>query len=365
MHAHASGDVRRDARHIPAQTAAPTSEVASLGVQRAMFDPAHAAPADVLAVQRTLGNRATNRLVSTHQPEPVIQRKLDEDFKHGGVPTPDELAKCKAFAHRVSDIVDQAYDELLTGKIGEWKGEKITTFLTLLRRGSPMALPHVGNAVEERVYELMKKADLGLPWTPQFAEAMGGASKPDIVINLDSGHEALIDVTSDRGHILRKVGGWTTSERYVYVAEAYFPSVTAGDLPNIKTAIKEGGIGKKEARALKQAADEERERKVKARQEEVAEAREFYNQYSSFAEFTREEFGGSKAEAADYLREYGLGSLKGVPKLKGKRKASEDTLKQRRQLANKQKKLKVAAKGAESVVAKPVPLAEVPGWRPL
>ena len=93
----------------------------------------------------------------------------------------------------------------MSGDVSDWEGAKIT-FLRLLRAENPMALVHAGNAIEERVYALMVQTDMPFDWTPQFAEAMGGSSSPDIVVNLPSGKSGLIDVTSDRGRILGKAG---------------------------------------------------------------------------------------------------------------------------------------------------------------
>lgn len=353
MYAHPSSISRTAQSRRPTRPSVIEHAAAPAGLQRAILDPARATPAEMLNIQRTLGNRAANRLVQTGRTAPVIQRLLDENFKHGGEPIDEEeLENCKAFAQKVSDIVDQAYEELITGQIGEWNGKKIATFLNLLQKydePKTVATAWAGNAVEERVYALMKKTNMGLPWTPQFTEGMGGVSFPDIVINLDTDREALVDVTSDRQHILRKGGAWTKSKRYVYVAEAYFPSVTEDDLPNIKAALKEGGIGLKQAKALKKAADEERKRRAEEWFQKVTEERQRYNQYASFSKFVREEFDGDKTAAAHHMREHGLGSLKGVPKLKGKRKPSEDTRKKYRRRARKEKQAK--QKQLESALA--------------
>lgn len=292
------------------------------------------------------GSQAMQLQSSTSQPQRfmppndrgLIQRQLDEDFDAAGTTSKKNLKACQDFAKIVSDLVDQAYDELMAGKIKDWTGAKIATFLDLLERNSNMAVTHAGNAMEERVYALMNKTKLPLDWTKQRSDDMGSVSYPDIVLNLNDGKEGLIDITSDRGHILGKSGGWTTSERYVYVAEAYFESITKEDLPNIKNAIEEGGITKKHAKKLKKEAERQRLRKLLDRQQQIDEARELYNQYSSFSEFVIEEFSGDRTEAGQYMRSNGLGNLKGVPKLKGKRKLSEEGKKKRKKIAMKEKK---------------------------
>lgn len=294
------------------------------------------------------GSQAMQLQSSTSQPQRfvlpndrgLIQRQLDEDFNAAGTTSKKNLKACKAFAKIVSDLVDQAYDELMAGKIKDWTGAKIATFLDLLDRNSTMAVTHVGNAMEERVYALMDETDLPLKWTKQRSDDMGGTSYPDIVLNLDDEKEGLIDITSDRGHVLGKSGGWTTSQRYVYVAEAYFDSVTMEDLPNIKNAIKEGGITKKHAKKLKKEADRQRQLKLLARQQQIDEARELYNQYSSFSAFVIEEFSGNRTKAGQYMRRNGLGNLKGVPKLKGRRKLSDEGKKKRKKIAMKEKQVR-------------------------
>ncbi|MFZ6776508.1 DUF4157 domain-containing protein [Undibacterium sp. Ji83W] len=291
------------------------------------------------------GSQAMQLQSSTSQPQRLIlpndrgliQRQLDENFDAAGTTSTKNLKACKEFAKIVSKLVDQAYDELMTGKIQDWTGAKIATFLNLLQRNSNMAVTHVGNAMEERVYALMNETDLPLKWAKQRSDDMGSVSYPDIVLHLDDKKEGLIDITSDRRHILGKSGGWTTSERYVYVAEAYFESVTKEDLPNIKNAIKEGGITKKHAETLKKEADRQRQLKLLARQQQIDTARELYNQYSSFSEFVIGEFSGDRTKAGHYMRINGLGNLKGVPKLKGKRKLSDEGKKKRKKIAMKEK----------------------------
>jgi len=255
----------------------------------------------------------------------VFQRLLDEDFPHGGTPQENDTKICRDFANKVSALVDGAYLALLSGNVKGWDGAKFATFAKLLMEGNPYAVPHVGNAVEERVYALMNAVDMGVKWTPQFTEAMGGASKPDIVVNLAKDREGLVDITSDRGHILGKAGAWTTSTRYVYVAEAWFPSVTEDDIPDIKAAFEKGGVSLQDALDAKAKADEERKKKTEARKKELADARERYNQYSSLSAFVEGEFKGDRTAAFSWMRVNGLGAAKGVPKLKGRRKPSDAT----------------------------------------
>jgi hypothetical protein len=288
--------------------------------------PAPLPAQQVLALQRTAGNQRVAQLL--HRPSrPALSRALDTEFDHGSEPSVKEKAICDAFGAIVSKLVDQAHLDLLAGKVKEWKGAKITAFLKLLTRKHPTAIVHAGSVIEERVYALMKDADLPAKWTPQFSLGMGGVSRPDIVINLSEDREGLIDITSQRGHILGKGGAWTTSKRYVYVAEAWFPSVFSEHLPHILKAVEAGGLGEKELAAMQKEVAEQRKNRAEARKKELAEALELYKQYDSFAEFVREAFEGDRGAAIAWMREHGLGNRKGVPRKKGKRKRSEATKK--------------------------------------
>jgi hypothetical protein len=265
-------------------------------------------------------------------PPALLQRKLDDDFKHGGVPTDLELAACQKFATIVSDLVDQAHLDLLAGKVADWRGAKITAFLGLLGRGSPAALVHVGNAIEERVYALMKKTAFDLDWVPQFDEAMGGSSFPDIVVHLDSLKRGLIDITSDRGHVLGKGGSWTTSTNYVYVAEVWFPSVFAEHLPDVAANVKAGGVGQAHVAKMVRKVEREREARRAAHAKKLSDARERRNEYTSYTAFVREEFDGDKTAADAWMRDNGLGNTKGVGR-RAKRRAPDYAQKARRRRA--------------------------------
>lgn len=274
---------------------------------------------------------------SSIQANPLVQRQLDKDFPHGGIPKGNDTQRCHDFAQKVSNLVDQAYGELISGNVKDWSGAKFATFTKMLMTDDPYTVPHVGNTVEERVYALMEAQNMGLKWTAQRTEGMGGVSRPDIVINLASDREALIDITSDRKHILRKAGGWTTSNRYVYVAEAWFPSITADDLPNIKAAFQQGGIDLNQALEAKRQADLLRQQKLATRQQELSQARELFNQYPSTAAFIREYFKGNRQKCFTWMRANGLGNAKGVPKLKGKRKLSLESKQAMKRKANQAK----------------------------
>jgi hypothetical protein len=218
----------------------------------------------VLALQRSAGNLQVAQALGRGA-RPVLSRALDTDFVHAGEPTKEEKRVCDEFGKIVSGFVDSAHLDLLAGRVKGWEGAKITAFLKLLMAGHRSAVVHAGNVIEERVYALMKDAKLPASWTPQFSVGMGGASRPDIVINLDSGREGLIDITSQRAHILGKAGAWTTSQNYVYVAEAWFPSILADHLPHITKAIKKGGIGDKELAAMQASVAEQRKNRKEQR----------------------------------------------------------------------------------------------------
>jgi hypothetical protein len=296
--------------------------------------------AEVLRLQRLAGNAAVSGLLD-HGP---AQRVLDEGFGHGAKPSLKELAACRAFARKVSDFVDEAHAQLMAGDVAAWQGPKITTFLDLLQRKSPMAVTWAGNAIEERVYALMRGTDMTLNWVPQFAEGMGSASKPDIVITLnqDPLRQALVDITSDRGHILGKAGGWTTSAHYVYVAEAWFPSVQAQHLATIRAGVEAGGLDAEEVERRIQEADEERARVTEALKARYAAARIEFGKYESFSKLVKAKFKGDRTAALAWMRGNGLGQTKGVPRLKGKKKPSEETKAAMKRRAAKARELKKA-----------------------
>jgi hypothetical protein len=271
---------------------------------------------------------------------PVVQRKLDEDFAHGGTPKKGETAACHAFAKKVSAIVDEVYLDLVSGNVAAWKGAKIATFLRLLLAEKRAALVHVGNAIEERVYAVMKARDLGEEWVAQFDANMGGASFPDVVVHLGSGARGLIDVTSDRGHILRKAGGWCTSVHYIYVAEAWFPSVFLEHLDTIRENVVAGGVDSKQVEKLITEANTARSARQAERERVLREAREEYAQYSSYAAFVREAFEGNRGEANAWMRAHGMGGYKGVATRRSRRTMTYEQKARKRKQAEKVRRAK-------------------------
>lgn len=285
------------------------------------------------------------------RPAPVVQRLLDYlNF------TPDALKtaegkQCHAFALIVSKFVDEAHADLLAGKIKSWKGPKLATFLQMLNRGEPMALVHVGNVIEERVYALMDKTKMPLEWTKQSHPDMGAVSKPDIILHLDSGNDGLIDITSDRFHVLAKGGKWVGG-KHVYVAEAYFNSVTAGELPIIKANAAKGGVGQSQVTKMVKAAAAARAAKEEAWGKEVAEARDLVNEYDSGTAFAEAEFDGNMTAMEKWCLSYGIRkkgfTKRGATKLKRGRKSSDETKAKRRSDAAKKRKV---AREDEAAVA--------------
>src|SRR4051794_32913420 len=157
--------------------------------------PSAMSAAHILALQQTAGNARVAQWLSRSRPA-VLSRQLDV-FKSGGKGTDADLQTCLTFAATVSAFVDQAHRELMRGTVKEWTGAKFTAFHDFLLAGHTWAGTHAGNAIEERVYALMNADGMGgVEWTAQYAEGMGSASRPDIVINLSSGQEGLIDITS-------------------------------------------------------------------------------------------------------------------------------------------------------------------------
>ena len=287
----------------------------------------------------------------------VIQRFLDSKYDPAGQTSNDKHAQCADFARIVSKLVDQAYAELLTGSIADWKGAKIATFLDLLYRDSPVAKTHAANAIEERVYALMKERVMPLPWTPQISDAMGSVSRPDIVVEVARNafglvtQEALIDITSERGHILRKAGGWFTSTRYVYIAEAYFDSITTADVANIKKAIACNGISLDDARRLKEESDARREELKQETAKKTLFARAMFNKAGNFSTFAKKHFAGKKSHASKFLLLNHV-KRKGMYVYKGRRKLSPEAQAARIKKAREANKLK---KQEEALRKKVVP----------
>jgi hypothetical protein len=310
----------------------------------------------ILELQRAIGNRRVAALLSGarnpgHSPidgNHVVQRLLDyESFQPRGKTSAENMRKIGEFATTVSKIVDQVYADLLAGQVKGWTGAKLAAFIDLVNRANPMAVTHAGNVVEERVYSIMKTRALPLKYTEQFSERMGGASKPDIVIHLPDGKEALIDITSDRFHILKKAGGWETSDHYVYLAEAYFPSVTTEDVGIIRTALEKGGIDRETARRLKAQADAERLEKMAARIAAATTLREEVWAAGSFSKWCRKK-NVTRSEGAKTLREYNI-QMKGMPpRPKGPKAMSTEGRKRREGKALKLRKELRAKKVAEA-----------------
>jgi hypothetical protein len=291
----------------------------------------------VLALQRGLGNHQVAQLLGRR----TLSRELDV-YTPKGVGSAEDLALCEEFATIVSELVDGAHDDLVAGRVSKWKGAKLAAFLHLLNNGNRMAVTHAGNVIEERVYYLMRNRTLPAPWTPQFTEGMGGASRPDIVINLTSGHIGLVDVTSERGHILAKAGGWLTSSKYIYVAEAWFPSITADHLPRIRKAIAKGGITDEALEAMQEEVAQERQARAAERQASTDEARELFRESGNMSQFALDHFDGSKAEASKWLRVRGV-SVKGMSTRRPKRGLTLDQKrKKRRQAVKKRRELEEA-----------------------
>jgi hypothetical protein len=263
----------------------------------------------------------------------VVQRMLDEHWTSADALKTEEGAACHKFALRVSAFVDEAHKDLFSGNVKGWIGDKIATFVRLLVARNRMALPWAGNAIEERVYALMRKRGMPLKWTPQRSDSMGGASFPDIVIKLPgSTNDGLVDITSDRFHIDSKAGGWSGAS-HIYVAEAYFDPVTAQQLPIILTNLKAGGIDEQTAKVMAAAALAKRKAKEAVRTAAASKARRLANKYTSGKEFIDEEFGGDRKAARKFLLDHGL-KKKGVTetgatKTRKARKLSEETKRQR------------------------------------
>jgi hypothetical protein len=298
----------------------------------------------------------------------AVQRWVNEDFgphKPAGIPTKPQLTKATAFAKKVGAFAEQARKELLSGHVEKWgkagpydaKGARWLPFAKLLSEGrDDWALTHVGNVIEERVYQLMHEAGMALKWDSQVTF---GTSKPDIVVELGDGRYAAIDITSNLAHVLTKPGLWSDSS-IVYVAEAMYDSVTADLLDKAKPAILSGkAMSAKELGKLeKKVAAQAKAKQLAATKERQKRLGEFlaYGTMSAFAKDPQ--FGDSLTKASAYLREVGI-EKKGMTKRPGvKRQGGLDVaaaaakLAKARQAQSKIKREKAVTSKRKDVKAK-------------
>lgn len=231
-------------------------------------------------------------------------------------PSDDELYRSQTFANEVAVLVNQAYVEFISGQTKTWKGPKYAALIDLYYSDNyAYALPHVGNAMEERVYALMNAKKLSESWSDQDTTVLGSGTRPDISVMLSQSpyRYALYDITSKANHIHDKSPPWTNKKHICYVAELVFPSVT---WPQLESAMKNsasGGINADTALKMKEEAEQKRLEEELAFSKSCEYVRNFYNQYPTFSGFSQNVFDGDKREAATFLGFYNIRNQKGMP----------------------------------------------------
>jgi len=268
-------------------------------------------------------------------------------FKAAGKPSDKETLELETIAAQVDGFVEQAAAEFGRGEFNGWHGERLNQFFDPRTKGSLLAT-WAGNAIEERVYQLMTAA--GIAFSIRSA-ILGGVTLPDIVISLSGAREAFIDITSDlqQGHIGGKAGGrWTTESRVVFVEESVYGSFTVEQL----TAIQSGGI----AAGYQVRRDEEyyrkREADLSARREKETEqrrrARTFITE-KGFDAYVTEMFDGKEEKARAYLRSIKMPKIRGQyePKKKHMAKYSQPQAAVHKRKAEKRRQARRASQQSE------------------
>ncbi|MCB0619292.1 MAG: hypothetical protein KDC41_11420, partial [Saprospiraceae bacterium] len=152
----------------------------------------------------------------------------------GGLRDDKEKKKVEDIAEKVREFVAQAEDEFRKANFNDWNGPKAKVFLET--KDEKLFQAWAGNAIEERVYDLMDKE--GIEYTRQKSFIVPSSlTQPDIVIPLDGGREAWMDITTDleEGHISEKGGGvWHTEESICDAKEIYYHSFTVEELKGIQ-----------------------------------------------------------------------------------------------------------------------------------
>ncbi|MBE2320591.1 hypothetical protein DVA67_031820 [Solirubrobacter sp. CPCC 204708] len=314
-------------------------------------------PAAVLALQRNAGNHAVSQLLGRR---PLLLREVSEE-ETVAQPTPDELATCRRCAAILDGLTQQARAELINGEVRDWVGDKFNTFMKFIAAGKDnLAVLWAANAIEERVYALLKTTKLPCDWKPQRAESMGSASKPDIVLLFADSKVGLIDVTSDAGHILRKAGNWVGGAKHIYAAEVLFAKIDLPHLSVIKQAL--GKTGRISIRIrVKKAGAIQKERKQQ-RDKDAARARRLWNTYGSVEKIAASESEFANAgEVRKFLRSVNftakgfkgktrkaLGGMDRIAQDEAKRKRARKARERRREIEAARANAPSGSDGSES-----------------
>ena len=235
----------------------------------------------------------------------------------GGLRDDKEKKKVEDIAEKVREFVAQAEDEFRKANFNDWNGPKAKVFLET--KDEKLFQAWAGNAIEERVYDLMDKE--GIEYTRQKSFIVPSSlTQPDIVIPLDGGREAWMDITTDleEGHISEKGGGvWHTEESICDAKEIYYHSFTVEELKGIQKGKKAGRprserlfakqrqkyLLAREARKIQKEKDDEKRREIARPEIEKL----------GFKGYAKKNFDGDKreAQARYYLRSIDMPEIKG------------------------------------------------------
>lgn len=219
-------------------------------------------PADILYLQRTIGNQAVQRLLADRQAQKTtvvartpaggaIQRK-HKRWKPAGGLGPQHTER-EVLANAVSSRVDAAHlrvvNMLKTGKLEQLPGvsdRRFAYWVETLQQGERQAAS-TGYIIEDA-------ATFGLtdpPYELQVTTEMRN-TRPDVVATDTQGRKAFLDITASASvdHIFDKEGNWAARD---YVAEEYYPSINFGDIASTKLELSEEDMHKIDAARLEKA----------------------------------------------------------------------------------------------------------------
>ena len=288
----------------------------------------------------------------------------------GGLRDDKEKKKVEDIAEKVREFVAQAEDEFRKANFNDWNGPKAKVFLET--KDEKLFQAWAGNAIEERVYDLMDKE--GIEYTRQKSFIVPSSlTQPDIVIPLDGGREAWMDITTDReeGHISEKGGGvWHTEESICDAKEIYYHSFTVEELKGIqkgKEAKRSRSerlfeqerrkyLAAREVRKIQKEKDDEKRREI-ARPEieklgfkgyakkyfsgdDQAKDQKAKNQKAKDQKAKDQESKKWEAKARYYLRSIGMPKIKGHYTPPGKKELTENQKEIKRRKSNERKKRK-------------------------
>ncbi|WP_292803329.1 DUF4157 domain-containing protein [Nostoc sp. NMS7] len=175
-------------------------------------------------------------------PEGVIQRTLIKHKpKKTGECLPEIENEADRLALQVDELVMKAYEEFIKG---DYTGaSQAQTDLYIYRMSEYKKNKEKMHPSTAAGYVIEGKANKGIAMLGHGLQVTGRlkGTRPDVLISLSNGEEALIDITASNsiGHIFNKPGNWTKHKKIVYVAESYYPSINFDNPSSTKSLTKE------------------------------------------------------------------------------------------------------------------------------